>query len=834
MFQITDFVDFDESGRAICPCCSLQGKTKKKNLALIPDGNGAYKCHRGCSSADIRQALGEPKNKQIPAALAAPTRAAASTVSPQKVRDAHERLMQNGGSVARKWLSDRGITEAMMQRHQLGLGRSKQRDRMLPAIIIPIPANTEGSQYWQKKRIEPWNTADEEKRSPWSQWGIPPKVWFTWLPAEAVETWLCEGEWDAILLGWLARAKDLPVAVCSFTCGCSSVPPASELELMPGEVVIFYDRNDKPLNDGTIPGEAGAQKVAAALGERARIALVPMPDNCEIRGWDVSNAINQGFTLEHFMQASNEAVRPDLPPPDEVEQGGNPLKSRLVWNDDLMARASDYTEWLVPDLLTANELFLLASGPRAGKSLMSMLLAKSVAEGGEFLGRPVTQGSVIYICLEDGENKLKEREIAQGWSEGLPVAWIQKFKLSEIGHLRELAEEIDPRLIVIDTLSRAKDSNISESSSEMSQLLEPLQEMAKELDCCVLLVHHTGKISADNAGTIDIFDTIRGSSSIRAVCRGVLIIAAGESSYRLCAENGWGKHDLNIVLDANTLNWRLLGKWAPQINGNQKDAVIDYLKQHQFATIDQMHDDLGIPRDSLYKVLARLAQSDIAEEKVHKEGRRRCYVYSLALFHQAQALLDTIGQSNSLSNRPNADADLHRGAIGQNNNFFLSESKVISDQTGTPDQCDSLITFSRDHLDTFVQYGHKTGSNPDSASVSPIGQDIGQKSGIASNSDNASVSAIGQDIGQADHAIGQLLKSDQIDLMQFPFSVEVEIEGQWREGFALREWEKMKYSSRSGSLERAVYVQLQSGDRLALPLSFVRLPDGVRGNHANG
>ncbi|NET30483.1 MAG: AAA family ATPase [Cyanothece sp. SIO1E1] len=54
------------------------------------------------------------------------------------------------------------------------------------------------------------------------------------------------------------------------------------------------------------------------------------------------------------------------------------------------------------------------------------------------------------------------------------------FKLSELAHLEELAAEIDPRLIVFDTLSRIRDSSISESSSEMSQLLEPLQELCQE------------------------------------------------------------------------------------------------------------------------------------------------------------------------------------------------------------------------------------------------------------------------------------------------------------------------------------------------------------------
>ena len=201
----------------------------------------------------------------------------------------------------------------------------------------------------------------------------------------------------------------------------------------------------------------------------------------------------------------------------------NPFRARLVSNDTLLDRAPDYTEWLVPDLLPANELFLLAASPRAGKSLIAMALAHSVASGQKFLDRPVTEGSVLYISCEDSETKIKEREIAQGWRRGLPVYWLDRFKLSELGQLRAIAEDIEPRLIVLDTLSRIRDDGISESSAEMSRCLEPLQEMAEELNCCILLIHHTGKVKLENADKIDVFETIRGSSAIRAVCRGTLV-----------------------------------------------------------------------------------------------------------------------------------------------------------------------------------------------------------------------------------------------------------------------------------------------------------------------
>lgn len=823
MFKITDHVEFNAQGRAVCPSCAQDGKNSKRNLALVPNSDGAYKCHRGCTPQQIRDAIGEPKPQQIPAALATPAKPL--TVSPQQIKEACQRLLNDAGP-ARRWLHDRLITDEMIERYQLGLVRSAAGKRMLPAISVPIPASNQGTNYYQKKRVAPWDAAAAELPGyiSWSQKGLPPLTWITYLPAEAKQTWLCEGEWDAIILGWQVRQHDLPVAVACFTCGCGTVPPAEQLDLLPGEVVIFYDRNDAPLKDGRIPGDEGAIKVAKALGERAKLGKVPMFLDSEAQGWDVTDAFKAGYSLEHFTAAAA-AAQPLTAEP--TAKKPNPLRDRLVWNDELMARAPDYTEWLVDDLLTANELFLLAAGPRAGKSLMAMTLAKSVAEGGEFLGRPVTQGSVIYVCLEDSDNKLKARETAQGWAEGLPVAWLQKFKLSELDHLRDLVEELDPRLVVIDTLSRAKDSNISESSAEMSQLLDPIQEMAKDLDCCVLLVHHTGKVNLDNAGQIDVFDTIRGSSAIRAVCRGTMILAAGEHNYRLCVENGWGKHDLNVILDANTLNWRLLGEWKPTINAEQKVRVVHYLKHNKEASLDQLHRDLCISKDSLYKVLSRLSTSEIADEKVVKKGRRRCYVYALELFTPLEPIPDTVQYNPVSVQNSNPDTASDKGSIGQNILFSIEPSGSIIDQTGT---CANLIDPKKSRFKKGVRYRGKGGSKLGVARVSPIGQlpDSPKPENSQTQSEQAfealetqpDSNRTAQNQGSGIDQIGTCATWDDLKPGDWLW---VQIETRWFEAIFVRHHPKMLYSPQTRQLEPAAVVELAEGRLLTLTANHCRL-----------
>lgn len=700
-FNIEDYVTFDSKGRAICPSCQqLKGSSfRKRNLSIL--GSGAYKCFAGCDPKDIRNALGAAKPSIVPTAIARQTSAPKSvTVSPEKVAEAHQQLINSNGP-AKQWLRDRGINDELMKRHQLGITRAKCGNKHLPAITIPLP-NADGTAYYQKKRLAPWLPESErpEEYKPWSQAGIPVRHFFTYKPLNPEQTWLCEGEWDAIVLGQVCREAAANVAVGTFTCGAGVVPPQEQLDELPGEVVTFYDRNDKPVPNGDRPGEVGARKIVSALGSRGRVGLVPMPDDCSVTGWDVTNAIQHGYQFADFVAAAAAAGQLDG---DQPKQKDNPLRARLMTNAQLLELAPDYVEWLVPDLLPANELIMIAAPPRAGKSLLCMTLAKCVASGENFLDRPVTQGGVLYVRCEDALVKIKQRELAQGWDENLPVYWLDRFKLSQVEHLRELAEELDVRLIVLDTLSRIRDDSVTESSAEMSRVLEPLQELAEELGVCIALVHHTNKINVENAGSLDIFDTIRGSSAIRATCRGTLVLAADQQCYRLCAENGYGKVDLRIRLDGTTAEWKLLGRWQEQISSDQRSIVEDYLNKVGQATLEQIFEDTQISKASLYKVLSRL----VKDGYISKSGHRRQVLYTRSS--------DLIGLSGELSDDGNSHPDDDRDTYLTKNSFPSVGDHPESDQTGT---CDTLITFpemitpdKRDKLSD-------RGSNPDSVRVS--------------------------------------------------------------------------------------------------------------------
>lgn len=128
----------------------------------------------------------------------------------------------------------RGISPEIARHYRLGLVNRNG----ITGVSIPIPADDSGLHFYQKLRLEPWSG-----NKSWTQKGVPAMVYFTHQPDQAKQTYLCEGEWDAILLGWAMR-EVTDIAIATFTCGCKIIPCPEQLQRLLGQVFIFYDRDE--------------------------------------------------------------------------------------------------------------------------------------------------------------------------------------------------------------------------------------------------------------------------------------------------------------------------------------------------------------------------------------------------------------------------------------------------------------------------------------------------------------------------------------------------------------------------------------------------------------
>jgi hypothetical protein len=164
-FDIRSWIDADRSGRAACPSCIQDGKLKQHNIS-IDLTTGAYRCWRGCSTAQIRAALGVPKD--LAASPSSPRQnqppAVPSRTIPQtRVRQSQQRLLGHSDppqTTALAWLEARGLTREMLAYYHLGLEQYWfTPDAAQPnvrecywAIALHIPANQEGL-FYRKLRI---------------------------------------------------------------------------------------------------------------------------------------------------------------------------------------------------------------------------------------------------------------------------------------------------------------------------------------------------------------------------------------------------------------------------------------------------------------------------------------------------------------------------------------------------------------------------------------------------------------------------------------------------------------------------------------------------------
>lgn len=200
--------------------------------------------------------------------------------------------------------------------------------------------------------------------------------------------------------------------------------------------------------------------------------------------------------------------------PAEYEE--RPLK--LFSAQQILATRWPEPNWIVPGCMPEG-LVIFAGKPKVGKSWLGMQLAQAVATGQPLLGQELNQGRVLYLALEDPPRRLKDRMIRQGWPENAQADFLVLGDFhTEIGPLDHggseiLAQEIiqkQYKLVIIDTFSRSISSD-QLKSNEMTTALEPIQEVAHDQHCAILIIDHHTKVRRDLSMTnvvLDIFGSV--------------------------------------------------------------------------------------------------------------------------------------------------------------------------------------------------------------------------------------------------------------------------------------------------------------------------------------
>lgn len=317
-------------------------------------------------------------------------------------------------------------------------------------------------------------------------------------------------------------------------------------------------------------------------------------------------------------------------------RGGDGYKPGIT-HRELMAMDFPPIQWVVQDLLPVG-CCVLAGKPKVGKSFMALQLAQAVASGSPFLGMKTTKAPVLMIALEDSPRRIKGRLQMQKASSDLPICYEWQWQPLDgkgLEHLSKRLERGGPAgpygLVVIDTLASAKSGKVDENkASDMSQLIYPLQRLAHDYQCALLLVFHHKKGAVNDP----IWD-VRGSGAIPGAVDVLVGLYKDRSSgdYCLLSESRDAPElELRVEFEAaQTFSWQLVGNLNDMAKTEAEEEVIEALEDLVEADAGTIGKELDKSRQNVRKVCKRLKNRGILNsQRVQTASGSTKILYSLS------------------------------------------------------------------------------------------------------------------------------------------------------------------------------------------------------------
>lgn len=211
--------------------------------------------------------------------------------------------------------------------------------------------------------------------------------------------------------------------------------------------------------------------------------------------------------------------RPEMQGPTLIQPAPS-RESRFYSAASLKEKPVQPREWLVHGLIPQKTVTLFGGDGGTGKSLLALQLAVAVTTGGGWIGKGVSEGSVIYMSAEDDDDELHRRLDDILRSERRSYDDLSGLTLrslagedallavdSQVALMQtELFKELDrraadeaPTLIVIDTLADVYPANENDRA-KVRQFIGILRGLALKRHCAVLLLGHPS-LTGLNSGT---------------------------------------------------------------------------------------------------------------------------------------------------------------------------------------------------------------------------------------------------------------------------------------------------------------------------------------------
>ena len=225
--------------------------------------------------------------------------------------------------------------------------------------------------------------------------------------------------------------------------------------------------------------------------------------------------------------------------------------------EEIMTEPLKPIEFVVDNLITQG-LFILAGAPKIGKSWLALDICLSVAKGEPVLNAATTQGTALYLCLEDSRIRIQNRlyEMTDEPTEHLHFALLANTIGSGLEEQIEnfISEHRNTKIIFIDTLQKIRSDSPDSTYATDYKELSVLKSVADKHSVAIVLVHHLRKTK-----DADPFNMISGTTGLSGCVDGSFVLSESKRGSRnatlYCVGRDIENREIELKFDGEQHRW---------------------------------------------------------------------------------------------------------------------------------------------------------------------------------------------------------------------------------------------------------------------------------------
>ena len=237
--------------------------------------------------------------------------------------------------------------------------------------------------------------------------------------------------------------------------------------------------------------------------------------------------------------------------------------------------------------MLAPGLYILAGASKIGKSWLVLQIAHCVSMGLPLWERKVQKSEVLYLALEDTEQRIQNRLMRICGGETGEIAFATEAEVLGRGFeeqvINYLHKHPQAKLVIVDTLIKVREMNSRGSAyADDYATMTAFKRIADRYGITMLIVHHTRKQEAS-----DIMDMISGTTGIMGCADGAIVLErpmrrAPSGSISMTGRD-FQDAKISLAQNSETMCWEFVG-YTDEMAEEQADPVLSaiaMLVEHQ-------------------------------------------------------------------------------------------------------------------------------------------------------------------------------------------------------------------------------------------------------------